>query len=149
MSDVIDLVSFVSREFIKNPQPTAAIILFQTPLGLPCDRPSRADLLQSFPVIAKPALLALSQVVRRRLNLREEELVVTEYRQIWPCRTLGAAGVAGAFAAVIENVAAGRLTSEEGKGVADLLDMQRKAIETGEVAEQVKLLKEKMGGIGR
>src|SRR5271165_2678444 len=42
---------------------------------------------QSFPVVAKPTLLALSQLVRRRLDLGEEELVVTEYNQIWPSRT--------------------------------------------------------------
>jgi hypothetical protein len=42
---------------------------------------------QSFPVVAKPTLLAISQLVRRRLDLGEEELVVTEYHQIWPSRT--------------------------------------------------------------
>jgi hypothetical protein len=43
--------------------------------------------MQSFPVVAKPTLLALSQLVRLRLDLGEEELVVTEYNQIWPSRT--------------------------------------------------------------
>ena len=42
--------------------------------------------MQSFPVVAKPTLLALSQLVRRRLDLGEEEVVVTEYKQIWPSR---------------------------------------------------------------
>jgi hypothetical protein len=42
---------------------------------------------QSFPVVAKPTLLARSQLVRLRLDLGEEELVVTEYNQIWPSRT--------------------------------------------------------------
>jgi hypothetical protein len=48
---------------------------------------------------------------------------------------MDAAGVAGAFAAVIENVAGGRLTCE----------MLRKAIETGKIAEAVKKLAEKAG----
>jgi hypothetical protein len=43
--------------------------------------------MQSFPVVAKPTLLAHSQLVRLRLDLGEEELVVTEYNQIWPSRT--------------------------------------------------------------
>jgi hypothetical protein len=58
---------------------------------------------------------------------------------------MDAAGVAQAFAAVIENVASGRLTCEEGQAVANLLDMQRKAIETGNIAEVVKKLAEKAG----
>jgi hypothetical protein len=46
---------------------------------------------------------------------------------------------------VIENVASGRLTCEEGQAVANLLDMLRKAIETGNIAETVKKLAEKAG----
>jgi hypothetical protein len=42
---------------------------------------------QSFPIVAKPTLLARSQLVRRRLDLGEEKLVVTKYNQIWPSRT--------------------------------------------------------------
>jgi hypothetical protein len=57
---------------------------------------------------------------------------------------MNAVGVSEAFSAVIAAVAAGRLTCEEGKAVADLLDMQRKAIETGELAERFAALERKM-----
>jgi hypothetical protein len=58
---------------------------------------------------------------------------------------MDAAGVAEAFASLVANVASGRLTVEEGQAVASLLDMQRKAIETGNIAEVVKKLAEKAG----
>jgi hypothetical protein len=53
---------------------------------------------------------------------------------------MNAVGVSEAFSAVIAAVAAGRLTCEEGKAVADLLDMQRKAIETGDLADRIEKL---------
>jgi hypothetical protein len=58
---------------------------------------------------------------------------------------MDAAGVAEAFAALVANVASGRLTVEEGQAVANLLDMQRKAIETSELADLVKKLAAKAG----
>jgi hypothetical protein len=53
---------------------------------------------------------------------------------------MNAVGVSEAFSSVIAAVAAGRLTCEEGKAVADLLDMQRKAIETGDLADRIEKL---------
>jgi hypothetical protein len=63
----------------------------------------------------------------------------------FPMPDLDAAGVSGAFASVIQGVASGRLTTEEGIAIGGLLDMQRKAIETGELAEIVGKLAAKAG----
>jgi hypothetical protein len=71
---------------------------------------------------------------------------VRKGRQVsFPMPDLDADGVSAAFGAVIQAVASGRLTTEEGIAIGGLLDMQRKAIETGELADMVRKLAAKAG----
>jgi hypothetical protein len=49
----------------------------------------------------------------------------------------GIAGLGEAFAALVTAVSQGTLTTEEGASVAKLLELQRAAIETGELAERI------------
>jgi hypothetical protein len=63
----------------------------------------------------------------------------------FPMPDLDAAGVSAAFSAIVQAVASGRVTCEEGIAIGGLLDMKRKAIETGELADLVKKLAAKAG----
>ncbi len=50
-----------------------------------------------------------------------------------------------AFAAVLHQVAEGELSLDEGALIAGLLDIHRRAFETGELAERLAILEEKLG----
>jgi len=59
-------------------------------------------------------------------------------------RVQKAADIATAMAAVIEAVAAGSMTMEEAKQLAGLLEGQRRALETSELAVQLKVIEDQL-----
>ena len=78
-------------------------------------------------------------------------------RRLWPERKgrplmvdlpsiTGAADLPAAVGAVVQSVAAGDLTAEEGQAVAGILETQRRAIETADLAARIEALEMAGGG---
>ncbi len=79
-----------------------------------------------------------------RLLPRHERRVAVEIP-----RAVDAASVGDAIASVIELASEGQLTIEEARGFLGLLEQQRKAIETNELAVRLEILEGEMKGGGK
>lgn len=106
-------------------------------------------------IAAGEAESVLRQVLQQALagDLRAAEMLMA---RIWPVKRGRpvrlqlpaidtAAGVAAALGALIEAVAAGDVTPEEAAPVGPLLETKRRAIETVELEERLRVLEEKSG----
>ena len=88
-------------------------------------------------------------------DMRAAEVILS---RLWPARkgrpvalpdmprVESAAGLVQAMAAVADAVAAGTLTPDEGAAVGAVLDMQRRAVETADLAARVEALEAKDAG---
>ena len=88
-------------------------------------------------------------------DMRASEILL---RRLWPERKgrplmvdlpsiTGAADLPAAVGAVVQSVAAGDLTADEGQAIAAMLEGQRRAIETAELAARIEALE--MAGSGK
>ena len=87
-------------------------------------------------------------------DMRAAEILL---RRLWPERKgrplavdlppiAGAADLPAAVGAVVQSVAAGDLTPEEGQAIAAILETQRRAIETADLAARIEALELAGGG---
>ena len=87
-------------------------------------------------------------------DMRASEILL---RRLWPERKgrplmvdlppiTGAADLPAAVGAVVQSVAAGDLTPEEGQAIAGILETQRRAIETADLAARIEALELAGGG---